>query len=133
MEITVSADRGAAYDLLSSHQAMGTVVPNVILSVRVLSVRPETYVAEERLRLGGRLYVTMVRHRTDPRRLTHHYFVIGGDAKGSQVTEWFRDAPGGTQITAHIRWKAGLRGIVGGSVRRSYQEILNAAKVSLES
>lgn len=110
MERTIRMEMGAArdaiYQLMSDHRSLSEVVPGIILSVRVLSERPETYLAEERLALGGREYLSMVRHRREPPRL-HEYLVVGGEAKGSRVTETFEEISGGTRLTVTIDWKGG--------------------------
>lgn len=110
MERTIRTEMGAArdavYRVMSDHRLLSEVAPGVILSVRVLSERPETYLAEERLALGGREYLSMVRHHREPPSL-HEYLVVGGDAKGSRVTETFEEIPGGTRLTVTIDWKGG--------------------------
>lgn len=124
VDIPVGAE--AAYDMISDHAALAAKTPH-IKTVKVKSTRPDLYLAEERLVLGGREYLCMVRHRRRPPH-THEYTVVGGDAKGSRVVERFRDIPGGTRVTVDIDWKYGLRGMAGrGGMLNDYADMLRAA------
>ena len=124
--VEISADVNSAYGTISDHAVLGGITPH-IKSVRVKSRRPERYLAEEVLVLGGREYLCMIRHYCRPPH-THEYTVVGGDAKGSRITEKFESTAGGTRITASIDWKTGFWGMLGhGSVRDDYAEMLCAA------
>lgn len=121
----VPLDVNAAYDTISDHAILSGITSH-IKSVKVKSRRPERYLSEEVLILGGREYLCMIRHHCTPHH-THEYVVVGGDAKGSRVIEKFESIPIGTRITAVIDWKTGLRGALRrNSVRSDYTSILCA-------
>ena len=114
------------YDTISNHDTLAEMTP-CLKSVKIKSRRPENYLAEEILVLGGREYLCMVRHYCQPPHL-HKYTVVGGDAKGSRVIERFEGMSDGTRITAHIHWKTGLRGVLKSrSVANDYANMLQAA------
>ena len=118
----IPADPKTVCDILSDHDLLHQLVPDVIKSVNVRSRRDDTYVAEERLILGGREYLCMVRHvlRCPD---SHMYYVIGGDAKRSIITERFESLKDRTRVVSTIRWKGGLLRRDRG-VSASYQDII---------
>lgn len=81
----VHTDIESAYDMLCNPEMYQSVIPNHYPSVRVLSVRGNTMIAEEHLFIGRRELIIMAKHVfTPPHRL--ETFVIGGDAKRSHIT-----------------------------------------------
>lgn len=131
ISVEISSGRDEVYGVITDHAELSRVAPRIVRSVRTLSVRPDTYLAEERLVLGGREYLSMVRHRLEPPS-AHTYTIVGGDAKGSTITEILDETAGGTRVTAHIEWRMGLRRMGGGRIRDSYQELLDAIRDELE-
>lgn len=124
----IPSDIDVSYGIISDHAVLSGLTSH-IKSVRVKSRRPELYLAEERIILGGHEYLCMVRHCCIP--YTHEYTIVGGDAKGSHVTERFESIPLGTRIMAAIHWKGGIRGMLGrGSIRDDYADMLAAAHAS---
>ncbi len=119
----MKSDLNCVYEILSDHAGLQRIVPDVILSFHMRSTRPRTYVAEEMLRLGGRTYLSMVRHQLNPPS-SHSYYVIGGDAKGSHIDESMREDQNGTLVTVTINWKRGIKGILGDSVDKDYLSML---------
>lgn len=132
VSVEVSSGMDGVYGVISDHSELSRVAPRIVRSVRTLSVRPDTYLAEERLVLGGREYLSMVRHRLEPPS-AHAYTIVGGDAKGSTITEMLEETAGGTRVTARIEWRMGLRRMGGGRIRDSYQQLLEAVRDELES
>lgn len=130
IRVEVGAARDAVYRVMSDHRSLAEIVPGVIISVRVLSEREETYLAEERLVLGGREYLSMVRHRREPPRL-HEYLVVGGAAKGSRVTEAFEETDGGTRLSVTVDWRGGRLRRTGGAVMDTYRELLEMVRASV--
>ena len=124
--VEIPARMDEVYDIVSDHSALAGLTPHIV-SVKVKSRRPERYLAEETLLLGGRRHLCMVRHHCS-RPHTHEYAVVGGDAKGSRVIETYQATPSGTLIVASIDWRGGLRGMMGGgSIREDYAEMLHAS------
>ena len=118
----IPADPKTVCDILSDHDLLHRLAPDIIKSVNVRSRRDDTYVAEERLILGGREYLCMVRHILGCPD-SHRYYVIGGDAKRSTVTERFEPLKDKTRIVSTIRWKGGLLAR-NGRVSASYQDLI---------
>lgn len=81
----IRADIESVYDVLCRPESYQSVIPDHYPSVRVRSVRGDTMVAEEHVRLGGRELVIMAKHVSKPPHL-HETFVIGGDAKRTHIT-----------------------------------------------
>ena len=132
IEVDLPARMDAVYDAISDHSVLAGLTPH-IESVRMKSRRPERYLAEEALVLGGRRHLCMVRHHCS-RPHTHEYFVVGGDAKGSRITETYRATPAGTRISVRIDWRGGLRGILGGgSITDDYADMLRASVSGLRA
>ena len=130
IQAEVEAARDTVYATMSDHRSLAAMAPGVIISIRVLSERPETYLAEERLALGGREYLSMVRHRREPPRL-HEYLVVGGDAKGSRVTEAFEETNAGTRLTITIDWKGGRLRRADTAIVDSYLGLLEMVRANL--
>ena len=130
IQAVVDAARDTVYATMSDHRSLARMAPGVIISIRVLSERAETYLAEERLALGGREYLSMVRHRREPPRL-HEYLVVGGDAKGSRVTETFEETSSGTRLTITVDWKGGRLRRAEGAVVDSYRGLLEMVRANL--
>lgn len=130
IDVEIPARMDAVYDTVSDHATLSGLTSH-IESVKVKSRRPERYLAEETLVLGGRRHLCMVRHHC-LRPHTHEYFVVGGDAKGSRITETYQATPAGTRITVSIDWRGGLRGMLGGgSIRDDYADMLHASASGL--
>lgn len=123
IDVEIPARMDAVYDVVSDHAALSGRTSH-IESVKVKSRRPERYLAEETLVLGGRRHLCMIRHHC-LRPHTHEYFVVGGDAKGSRITETYKATPAGTRISVSIDWRGGLRGMLGGgSIGDDYADML---------
>lgn len=111
--------------VMSDHSMLCSIAPNIMRQVNVKSRRAETYLAEERIFLGGRLYLSMVRHTLECPQY-HLYRIVGGDAKGSAVTEQFQPQNGHTNVTVTIRWKTGIFSRSSG-IADGYRQLLRDA------
>lgn len=118
----IPADIGMVYDILSDHNQLHQLAPGIIKSVNVRSRRDDTYVAEERLVLGGKEYLCMVRHILKCPD-SHTCYVIGGDAKRSMITEQFESLKDQTRVVSTISWRGGLLSR-NKRVSASYQDII---------
>ena len=81
------------YDAVCRPETYQATIPQHYPSVRVMSVRGDTSVAEEHVSLGGRELVIMAKHVASPPH-RHETFVIGGDAKGSHIVHELADGRG---------------------------------------
>lgn len=111
LERTFRAERQAVFDIIANYANFQNIIPQYYPSVRVRSVREDVAVVEEHLRLGKKELVMTTKHITKHPEL-HEVFVIGGDAKGSHITEKYEKVSDGTRLVVdgdiHLGWFAGL-------------------------
>jgi len=97
-EKIVKAERNRVFDIAANYEQFQKILPTYFPSIRVLSVRGDTSVVEEHIKVAGRELVMMTKHVTKYPEL-HEVFVIGGDAKGSHIIERYESIKDGTKIT----------------------------------
>ena len=97
-EKIVKAERNKVFDIVANYEQFQKILPKYFPSIRVLSVRDNTSVVEEHIRVAGRELVMMTKHVIQYPEL-HEVFVIGGDAKGSHIIERYESIKDGTKIT----------------------------------
>jgi coenzyme Q-binding protein COQ10 len=109
----IKAERQDVFDVVANYENFQNMMPQYFPSVRVRSVRENVAVVEEHLRLGKRELVMTTKHVTKYPDL-HEVFVIGGDAKGSHITERYERTESGTNliVDADIRL-GGLMAVAG--------------------
>ena len=103
-EKTVKAKRGVVFEVFSNYENYKKILPQHFPSIRVRSTREKTSVVEEHLLLGDREFVIMAKHVLQ-KPVTHDIFVIGGDAKGSHISQQFIEVTKGTKIIVHVDLK----------------------------
>ena len=108
-EKIVKADRNRVFDVAANYEEFEKTLPQYFPSIRVRSQRDNVAVVEEHLRVAGRELVMMTKHVTTYPEL-HEVFVIGGDAKGSQIIEKYEVVPEGTKIIVDADIK--LKGVM---------------------
>ena len=108
-EKIVKADRNRVFDIAANYEEFEKTLPQYFPSIRVRSQRDNVAVVEEHLRVAGKELVMMTKHVTTYPEL-HEVFVIGGDAKGSVITEKYETVPEGTKITVDADIK--LKGVM---------------------
>ena len=96
-EKIVKADIKKVFDILSNYKQFEKLLPEYFPSIKIRSIREETAVIEEHIKLSDHELVMMVKHVT--RFPVHEVFVIGGDLKGSHIIEKYESIPQGTKIT----------------------------------
>ena len=108
-EKIIKADRKKVFELTTHYENFQKILPQYYPSVRIISVRGNTSVVEEHLRIGGRELVMMVKHVIDE-PLLHEIFIIGGDAKGTHIIKRYEQISHGTKMTLEVDWK--LKGMM---------------------
>ena len=108
-EKIVKADRNRVFDVAANYEEFEKTLPQYFPSIRVRSQRDNVAVVEEHLRVAGKELVMMTKHVTTYPEL-HEVFVIGGDAKGSVITEKYETVPEGTKIIVDADIK--LKGVM---------------------
>jgi coenzyme Q-binding protein COQ10 len=124
-----NATREKIFEIATNYESFQTILPEFFPSIRVISVRPNTTLVEEHLKLGGKELIVMAKHVTDESK-THEIFIVGGDAKGTHIIEEYEQTPEGTRIvlTVDFKLKGPMRmtGIFGkGKVENEFSNIMD--------
>ena len=108
-EKTVKADRNKVFQIVTDYESLQDLMPQYFSSINVRSTRGNVSVIEQHVQLGGKELVMMTKHVKKEPEL-HDVYVIGGDAKGSHISEKYEQIPKGTKITVEADIK--LKGIM---------------------
>ena len=104
LEKTVNAKRDVVFEIFSDFENYEKSLPRHFPSVRVRSTRENVSVVEEHLVLGERELIIMAKHVTQ-KPVSHDVFVIGGNAKGSHISQQFIELSEGTKILIDVDLK----------------------------
>ena len=105
---TVNAKREIVFDIFSNFERYQILLPQHFPSVRIRSIRGNVAVVEEHLNLGEREFVIMAKHvKEEP--VLHDIFVIGGDVKGSHISQQFLEISDKTKIIVNVSLKFGSK------------------------
>ena len=136
-EKIIKADRKKVFKITSNYENFQKILPQYYPSIRTVSVRGNVSVVEEHLRIGGKELVMMVKHVIDEPVL-HEIFIIGGDAKGTHITNRYEHIPNGTKLTVEVYWK--LRGMMKlnaffgtNNLSKEYSKIIDEFALIIES
>jgi len=106
IEKIINAERHRVFDIVANFENLQNILPRYFPSIRIRSVRENTAVVEEHLRLGNKEFIMMTKHVTKYPEM-HEIFVIGGDAKGTHITEKYEKVGGTTKLTVDADIKLG--------------------------
>lgn len=106
IEKIVNAERHRVFDIVANFENFQNILPRYFPSIRIRSVRENTAVVEEHLRLGNKEFIMMTKHVTKYPEL-HEVFVIGGDAKGTHITEKYEKIGEATKLIVDADIKLG--------------------------
>jgi len=106
IEKIINAERHHVFDIVANFENLQNIMPQYFPSVRIRSVRENTAVVEEHLRLGSKEYIMMTKHVTKYPE-THEVFVIGGNAKGTYIIEKYEKAGEATRLIIDADIKIG--------------------------
>ena len=107
-EKITSSDPKKVFDIISNFENYEKLFPNYYPSVRIKSVRDESSLVAEHLKLHDKEFVIMAKHFNDsPYR--HEMRVIGGDIKGSYIIEKIIPFESGTKIIVEAKINTGKR------------------------
>ena len=101
---TVKAKREIVFEVFSNYENYKKILPQHFPSIRTKSIREKTSVVEEHMLLGDHEFVIMVKHVIQ-KPVTHDIFVIGGDAKGSHISQQFIELSPGTKVIVNVDLK----------------------------
>jgi len=103
-----NATREKIFEIATNYESFQKNLPQFFPSIRVVSVRPNTTLAEEHLKLAGKELLVMAKHVIDEPAI-HETFFVGGDAKGTHITEEYEQTPKGTRIVVTVDFKGSVR------------------------
>ena len=109
-EKIVKANRDKVFSIATDYESFQKTLPQIFPSIRVRSSRDNVSVVEQHLRISGKELVMMTKHVVNPPTM-HEVFVIGGDAKGSYISEKYEEISEGTKITidADLKLKGAMK------------------------
>ena len=85
-EKIVKADPDKVFDIISNFENYEKLFPDYYPSISIKSVRDESSLVVEHLKLHDKEFVIMAKHFNDPPH-KHEMRVVGGDIKGSYIIE----------------------------------------------
>ena len=104
LEKIIHAKRKDVFKIFSNYEDYEKLIPQYFPSIRIRSVRSNTAVVEEHLKLGDLELLLMSKHVATPFVL-HEVYVIGGKSKGSYIKQEFVEIPEGTKILIDVDLK----------------------------
>ena len=107
-ERTISSDPKKVFDVISNFKNYEKLLPNYYPLVRIKSVRDESSLVAEHLRLHDKEFVIMAKHFNDP-PYRHEMRVVGGDIKGSYIIEKIIPFESQTKISVEAKIDTGKR------------------------
>ena len=85
-EKTVKSEPDKVFDIISNFENFEKLLPEYYPSVIIKSVRDESSLVSEHLKLDGEEFIIMAKHFSEPPS-RHEMRVVGGDIKGSYIIE----------------------------------------------
>ena len=107
-ERTISSDPKKVFDVISKFENYEKLLPDYYPLVRIKSVRDESSLVAEHLKLHDKEFVIMAKHFNDP-PYRHEMRVVGGDIKGSYIIEKIIPFESQTKISVEAKIDTGKR------------------------
>ena len=107
-EKIIRSDPKKVFDIISNFENYERLLPNYYPSIRIKSVRDESSLVAEHLKLHDKEFVIMAKHFNDP-PYRHEMRVIGGDIKGSYIIEKLIPFESETKIIVEAKINTGKR------------------------
>ena len=85
-EKIVKSDPNRVFDIISNFENFEKLLPEYYPSVIIKSVRDESSLVSEHLKLDDEEFIIMAKHFSEPPS-RHEMRVVGGDIKGSYIIE----------------------------------------------
>ena len=137
LEKIIHAKRKDVFKIFSNYEDYEKLIPQYFPSIRIRSVRGNTAVVEEHLKLGDLELILMSKHVATPFVL-HEVYVIGGKSKGSYIKQEFVEIPEGTKVLIDVDLKSsGLMKIPKvldkSKLIKNYSDLLNDLTILCEN
>ena len=97
----INADIEKAFEIISNFENFQKLFPNFYPSILIKSVRDESSLVAEHLKLHDSEFIIMAKHFTTKPQ-SHEMRVVGGDLKGSSITEIFSFDNGKTSLKVNV-------------------------------
>ena len=94
----INADIEKSFEIISNFENFQKLFPDFYPSILIKSVRDESSLVAEHLKLHDSEFIIMAKHFTSKPH-SHEMRVVGGDIKGSSITEIFSFDNGKTMLT----------------------------------
>jgi hypothetical protein len=96
-EREINADIEKSFEVISNFENFQKLFPNFYPSILIKSVRDESSLVAEHLKLHDTEFIIMSKHFISKPHL-HEMRVVGGDLKGSSINEIFTSSNGKTSL-----------------------------------
>ena len=107
-EKIAKSDPDKVFDVISNFENYEKLLPDYYPLIRIKSVRDESSLVAEHLRLHDKEFVIMAKHFSDP-PYRHEMRVVGGDIKGSYIIEKIVPFESETKIIVEAEINTGKR------------------------
>ena len=96
-EKSIRADQQKVFDIVTNFEDFERLLPEFYPSIVIKSIRDESSLVSEHLKIADKEFVIMAKHFSSPPE-KHVMRVVGGDIKGSYIKERFVHTAHGTKI-----------------------------------
>ena len=96
-ELEIKADLEKSFDIITNFENFQKLFPDFYPSILIKSIRDESSLVAEHLKLHDTEFIIMSKHFTS-KPYSHEMRVIGGDIKGSSINEIFSFDNGKTSL-----------------------------------
>ena len=108
-EREINADIEKSFEIMSNFENFQKLFPDFYPSILIKSVRDESSLVSEHLKLHDTEFIIMAKHFISKPH-SHEMRIVGGDLKGSSITETFTSDNGKTllKVNAELDIKSSL-------------------------
>ena len=100
-EREINANLEKSFEIISNFENFQKLFPDFYPSILIKSVRDESSLVAEHLKLHDSEFIIMAKHFTTKPH-SHEMRVVGGDLKGSSITEIFSFDNGKTSLKVNV-------------------------------
>lgn len=103
-EKIIKSDQTRVFDIITNFENLPKIIPSFFKFTNIKSSRDNVLVVEQHVQIGSEDFVMMTKHVLNKPNV-HEMFVVGGDAKGTHITEHFTAVQEGTKMNVHVDFK----------------------------
>ncbi len=103
-EKIIKSEQTKLFDIITDFENLPKIIPSFFKFVNIKSSRDDVLVVEQHIQLGSENFIMMTKHVLDKPHV-HEVFVVGGDAKGTHITERFSSVQEGTKMNVEVDFK----------------------------